>query len=58
MTLRAYITGSNATILSEVGQTTAMSLMGAHHGPGGASGHSFGTPPRGPAWQIQCQGLD
>jgi hypothetical protein len=36
----------------------AVSPVGAHHGPGGASGHSFGTPPRGPAGQRQSRGLD
>jgi hypothetical protein len=33
-------------------------LVRAHHGPGGALGHSFGTPPRGPAGQRQSRGLD
>jgi hypothetical protein len=46
--LRSYVTGSNDAILSEDGRTTAVSLVGAHHGPEGASGHSFGTPPCGP----------
>jgi hypothetical protein len=36
----------------------AVSLVGAHHGPEGASGHSVGTPPRGPAGQRHSQGLD
>jgi hypothetical protein len=49
--LRPYVTGSNDAILCEVGRTTAVSLVGAHHGPEGVSGHSFGTPPRGPAGQ-------
>jgi hypothetical protein len=44
--LKSYVTRSNEAILAEAGQTTAVSLVEAHHGPGGASGHSFGTPPR------------
>jgi hypothetical protein len=56
--LRSYVTGSDDAILSEVGWTTAVSLVGAHHGPGGASGHGFGTPRRGPAGQRQSRGLD
>jgi hypothetical protein len=28
-------------------------LVGAHLGPGSASWHGFGTPPRGPAGQRQ-----
>jgi hypothetical protein len=55
--LRSYVTGCNDAILSEVGSTTAVSLVGAHHGPRGASGHSFRTS-RGPAGQRQSQGLD
>jgi hypothetical protein len=56
--LRSYVTGGNDAILNEVGQTTPVSLVWVHHGPGGASGHSFGTPPCGPAGQWQSQGLD
>jgi hypothetical protein len=56
--LRSYVTGSNDAILSEVGRTTAVSLVEAHHGPGGESGHSFGTPPRRPAGECQSRGLD
>jgi hypothetical protein len=56
--LRSYVIGSNDAILNEDGWTTAVSLVGAHHGPGGASGHSFGTPPRGTAGQRQSWGLD
>jgi hypothetical protein len=56
--LRSYVTGSNDAILNEVGRTTAVSLEGAYHGPGGASGHGFGTPPRGPAGQRRSRGLD
>jgi hypothetical protein len=56
--LRSYVRGSNDAILSEVGQTTAVFLVGAHHGPGGASEHSFGKPPCGPAGQRQSRGLD
>jgi hypothetical protein len=54
--LRSYVTGSNDVILTEAGRTTAVSLVRAHHGPGGASEHSFGTP-RGPAGQRQSRGL-
>jgi hypothetical protein len=56
--LRTYVTGSNDTILNEVGRTTAVSLVGSHQRPGVASGHSFGTPPRGPARQRRSWGLD
>jgi hypothetical protein len=42
--LRAYVTGTKDVILSEVGRTTAVSLLGAHQRPGVASRHSFGTP--------------
>jgi hypothetical protein len=56
--LRPHVTGSNDAILSEVGQTTAVSLVGAHLRPGFALGHSFGTPPRGPAGQHQSRDLD
>jgi hypothetical protein len=55
--LRSYISGSNDTILNEVGRTTAVSLVGVHHGPEGTSGHTFGTPPRGLTEQCQSQGL-
>jgi hypothetical protein len=36
----------------------SVSLVGAHHGPRDASGHGFGTAPRGPAGQRQSRGLD
>jgi hypothetical protein len=32
--LRSHVTGSNDAILSEVGRTMAVSLVGTHHGPG------------------------
>jgi hypothetical protein len=32
--LRSHVTGSNDVILSEVGRTTAVSLVGTHHGQG------------------------
>jgi hypothetical protein len=35
-----------------------LSLVGAHHGPEGMSGHNFGTPPHGPTGQRQTWGLD
>jgi hypothetical protein len=41
-----HVTGTNDTILNEGGRTTAVAL-----------GHSFGTPPRGPAGQRQSPGL-
>jgi hypothetical protein len=50
--LRSYVTGSNDAILNEVGRTTAVSLVGVHHGLGGASGDSFGISLRGPAGQC------
>jgi hypothetical protein len=56
--LRPHITGGNDDILNEVGRTMTMSLVGAHQGPGVASIHSFGTPPRGPAGQCQSWGLN
>jgi hypothetical protein len=56
--LRPYVTGCNDAILNEVGRTTAVSLVGAHQRTGFASGHSFGTPPHGPAGQRQSWGLD
>jgi hypothetical protein len=56
--LRTYVTGSSYAVLSEVGRTTGVSLVGAHHGSEGASGHSFGTPPRGPAGTRQPRSLD
>jgi hypothetical protein len=56
--LRSYVTISNDAILIEVGQTMAVSLVGAHHGPGGVSGHSFGIPTCGPAGQRQSRSLD
>jgi hypothetical protein len=49
--------GSNDAILNEGGQTTAVFGGGACR-PGFALGHSFGTPPRGPAGQRQSPGLD
>jgi hypothetical protein len=36
----------------------AVSLVGTHDGPEGASEHSFRTPPHGPTGQRQSQGLD
>jgi hypothetical protein len=42
--LRSYVTGSNDAILNEVGRTTAMSLVGAHHGPGDGLGHLLVVP--------------
>jgi hypothetical protein len=42
--LRSYVTGSNDAILHEVGRTTAVSLVGAHHGPRGALGHLLMVP--------------
>jgi hypothetical protein len=56
--LRSYITGSNDANLNEVGLIMAVSLVGAYHGSGGASGHSFGTPPCGPIGQWQSRVLD
>ena len=32
--LRSHVTGGNDAILNEVGRTTAVSLVGTHHGPG------------------------
>jgi hypothetical protein len=32
--LRSHVTGSNDVILNEAGRTTAVSLVGTHHGPG------------------------
>jgi hypothetical protein len=54
--LRSYVTGSNDAILNDVSQTMAVSLVGAHHEPGGALGHSFGTPPRGLRWATTVLG--
>jgi hypothetical protein len=42
--LRSYVTGSNDAILNEVGRITAVSLLGAHHGPGAGSGHLLVVP--------------
>jgi hypothetical protein len=56
--LRSYVTGSNDTILNEVGRSMAVSLVEAHHGSGGASEHSFQRTPRGPAGQRQSRRLD
>jgi hypothetical protein len=53
MALEVTATGSNDAILSEVGSTTAVYLVGAQPRPGNASEHSLGTPPRGPAGQRQ-----
>jgi hypothetical protein len=50
--------GSNDASLCEAGRTTAVSLVGTHHGPGDALGLSFGTPPRGPAGQRQSRRQD
>jgi hypothetical protein len=55
---KVYVTGSNDAILNKVDQTTAVSLVEVHHGPGCALGHSFATPPCGPAGQCQSRGLD
>jgi hypothetical protein len=41
--LRSYVTGSNDAILGEVGRTTAVSLVEAHHGPE-ALGHLLVVP--------------
>jgi hypothetical protein len=51
--LKSYVIDSNDAILNEVGRTTAVSLMGVHHGPEGVSGHIFGTPPLDPTRQRQ-----
>jgi hypothetical protein len=40
--LRSYVTGNNDAVLNEVGRTTAVSLVGAHHGPGSALGQALG----------------
>jgi hypothetical protein len=32
--LRSHVTSSNDVILNEAGRTTAVSLVGTHHGPG------------------------
>jgi hypothetical protein len=56
--LRLYVTGNNDAILDDVARNTAVSLVGVHHIPEGASGRSFGTPPRGPAGQRQSHVLD
>jgi hypothetical protein len=40
--LRPYVTGNNDAILNEVGQTMAVSLVGAHQGPGVALDTAFG----------------
>jgi hypothetical protein len=37
--LRSYVTDSNHSTLNEVGQTMDVSLVRAHHRPGGALGH-------------------
>jgi hypothetical protein len=55
---RSYFTGSNDAILNDVGLTMAVSLVGTHHGLGGASKHSFATPPHGPTGQLESWGLD
>jgi hypothetical protein len=49
--LSSYVTGSNDVFLNEVGGTKAVS-------GGGASGHSFETPPRSPTGQCPSRGLD
>jgi hypothetical protein len=56
--LRSCDTTRNDAILNDVGRTMAVSLVGAHHGPEGASGHSFGTPPRGSTGQRQSRDRD
>jgi hypothetical protein len=58
VTQQGHVTGSNDAILSEGGRTTAVSSVGVHLRPGIALGHSFGTPPPGPAGQLQSQGMD
>jgi hypothetical protein len=40
--LRSYVTGSNDAIISDAGRTTAVSLVEAHHGPGGAKVNGCG----------------
>jgi hypothetical protein len=55
--LRSHVTGSNDAVLNEVGRTTAVSGGGASW-TRDALGHSFGTPPRGPAGQRQSRRLD
>jgi hypothetical protein len=40
--LRSHVTGSNDASLYDAGRTTAVSLVGTHHGPGDALGHSLG----------------
>jgi hypothetical protein len=55
--VRPHVTGSNDAILNEGGRTTAVFGGGAFRA-GFVLGHSFGTPPRGPAGQHQSRGLD
>jgi hypothetical protein len=54
--VRPHVAGSNDAILNKGGRTTAVFGGGASR-PGFALGHSFGTPPRGPAGQHQSPGL-
>jgi hypothetical protein len=42
--LKPYVTGSNDDILNEVALTTAVTLVGAHHGPENALGHLLVVP--------------
>jgi hypothetical protein len=56
--LRPYVTGSIDAILNEVGQTTAVSLVGAHHGSEDVLEHRFGIRPHGPAGQCQPRSLE
>jgi hypothetical protein len=53
-----HVTRSNDAILCKAGRTTAVSLVGTHHEPGDALGHSFGAPSRGPAGQRQSRRQD
>jgi hypothetical protein len=39
---RAQVTGSHDAIVNEVGRTTAVSLVGTHHGPGMRRDTAFG----------------
>jgi hypothetical protein len=54
--VRPHVTGSNGAILNEGGRTMAV-FSGGTSRPGSALGHSFGTPPRGPARKHQSPGL-
>jgi hypothetical protein len=52
--VRIHVTGSNDAIFNEGCRTTAVFGGGASR-PGFALGHSFETPPRGPAGQRQSR---